>query len=164
MWKLAYPLVLVTLALTLQGCGASAAASASSAQMQREANLYEIEQIERSWHKATSTHDINLMMSLWAPGAVFNIGTDTYTGKAQIRMFFLTKNKSFKNHWEADTPSYKMRATVNGNKGTLYFQCHYVDPKTAKVGPVVAVDHNVQKIGGRWLIVDATGSTATLSP
>ena len=31
------------------------------------------------------------------------------------------------NHWQADTPSYKIKATVNGDKGTLYFECHYID-------------------------------------
>jgi hypothetical protein len=28
---------------------------------------------------------------------------------------------------------------------------------------VIGVDHNLQKIDGKWLIVDASASTATLS-
>jgi hypothetical protein len=62
-------------------------------------------------------------MTLWAPNAVFNIGTETLTGRAQIRHFFATENKAFmaQNHWESDTPSYKIKTTVNGDKGTLYF-------------------------------------------
>ena len=36
-------------------------------------------------------------------------------------------------HWESDTPSYKIRTTVNGDKATLYFECHYIDVKTGKV-------------------------------
>ena len=47
------------------------------------------------FHRATSRHDINLMMSIWAPGAVFNIDQQTLTGKAQIRHWFLTENKAF---------------------------------------------------------------------
>jgi hypothetical protein len=34
--------------------------------------------------------------------------------------------------------------------------------KTGQVAAVVGVDHNVQKINGRWLIVDSAGSIASL--
>ncbi len=105
------------------------------------------------------------MMSLFAPGAVFNLGLETFSGKTQIRKFFATHNAAFQpqNDWESDTPSYKIRETVNGDKATLYFECHYVDVKTGKVQSVIGVDHNLQKIDGKWLIVDASASTATLS-
>jgi len=150
------------------GCSAtsSASASAKNATILKEANLYQIDQIEQKWHEATSKQNLNLMMSLWAPGAVFSIGTDTYTGKAEIRNFFAKTNPAFQpqNHWESDTPTYKLKATVNGDKGTLYFECHYLDPKTGKVVKVVSVNHNVQKINGRWLIVDSASSNAVLSP
>lgn len=150
----------------MTGCGGTSKASAAQATLRREADLYEIDQIEVKFHKATSTHNLNLMMSLFAPGAVFNVDQQTLTGKAQIRHWFATENKAFDpaNHWESDTPSYKLKATVNGDKGTLYFECHYIDPKTAKVVSYVGVDHNVQKIDGRWLIVDSAASPATLSP
>ena len=134
--------------------------------MQREANLYEIDQIETKFHKATSTQNLNLMMSLFAPGAVFNVDQQTLTGKAQIRHWFATDNKAFMpgNHWESDTPTYKLRATVNGDKGTLYFECHYIDPKTQKVVAYVGVDHDVQKINGKWLIVNSVASKPKLGP
>jgi len=147
------------------GCGGSSNASAANATIQREASLYEIDQIELKFHEALSTHNLNLMMSLFAPGAVFNIDQQALTGKAQIRHWFATKNKAFapQNHWVADTQTYKMKTTVNGDKGTLYFQCHFLDPKTMKVVNVVGVDHTVQKIGGKWLIVDSVASNPTLS-
>ncbi len=150
----------------LAGCGGSGTISASDKTQQKDAALYQIDQIERTWHKAASSHNVDLMMTLWAPDAVFNIGTETFTGKAQIREFFATENKAFmaKNHWESDTPSYKIRATVNGSKGTLYFECHYIDIKTGAVANVVGVDHNVQEINGKWLIVSSVGATASLSP
>ena len=133
--------------------------------MQKEAALYEIEGIEKTFHKAATTHNVNLMMSLFAPGAVFNIGTETYTGKAQIRKFFATKNEAFmpQNHWQADTPSYRIKATVNGDKGTLYFECDYIDVKTGKVMATVGVDHEVQKINGKWLILDSAAAPTSLS-
>lgn len=157
---------LAAVTAALAGCGGSGMSSAAEQTMQRQANLYQIDQIERAFHRAGSTHNVNLMMTLWAPGATFNIGTDTYTGRAQIRKFFATKNPAFqaKNHWESDTPSYKVRITLNGDKGTLYFECHYIDVKTGKVMVVAGVDHNVQKINGKWLVVSSVASTPTLSP
>ena len=157
--------VLAVVVGALAGCGGSGQPSAAEQKTQREASLFEIEQIEKTFHLAATTHNVNLMMSLFAPGAVFDFGTTAYTGKAQIRNFFADKNPAFQpqNHWEADTPSYLIRATVDGDKGTLYFQCHFIDVKTGKVMDVVSVDHQVQKIGGKWLIVDSEASPGKLS-
>jgi|SwirhisoilCB1_FD_contig_51_387074_length_656_multi_8_in_0_out_0_1 ketosteroid isomerase-like protein len=159
--------LLFVLVAPLSACGGeSAKAAATESKMQRQATLYEVDQIERTFHKAGSRHDVNLMMSLWAPGAVFNVGTHTYTGKAQIRRFFEKVNPAFQpqNHWVDDTPSYKIRITVNGDKATLYMQCHYIDVTTGKVMAVVGVDHNLQKIHGKWLIVEGSGAPTVLSP
>ncbi len=155
---------LILAVATLTGCG-SRGPSATDQEIQKDATLFQIDQIERSFHKAGSTHNVNLMMSLFAPGAVFNLGLETFSGKPQIRKFFATHNPAFQpqNHWESDTPSYKIRVTVHGDKATLYFECHYIDVNTGKVMSVIGVDHNLQKIDGKWLIVDASASTATLS-
>ena len=68
------------------------------------------------------------------------------------------------NHWVSDTPAYKIRTTVNGDKGTLYFECHYVDVKTGKVASVVGADQDVQKIDGKWLITSSSPRRPTLGP
>lgn len=156
----------LALTLLLAACGGSSTGSASQQLQQQDADKYVIEQIEANWHRASSTKDLNLMMSLWAPDATFNIGTDTLTGKAEIRKFFETKAGPFQpqNHWLSDTPAYKIRVTVNGDKGTLYFECHYIDYKTGKVASVVGADQNVQKINGRWLITSSAAATPTLGP
>jgi ketosteroid isomerase-like protein len=153
-------------AVLASGCGGSSSDATANATMQREANLYEIDQIEVKFHKALSHHDIGLMMSLFAPGAVFNIDQQALTGKAEIKKWFETQNAAFypDNHWEADTPTYKLRTTVNGDKGTLYFQCHFINPKTKQVMASIGVDHDVQKIGGRWLIVNSVAGPVNLSP
>jgi hypothetical protein len=169
MWKLVYVAALAALAVALQTGGGGATASTGStvsAKIQQEADLYEIDQIEVKFHRATSKHDINLMMSLWAPGAVFNIDQETLTGKAEIRHWFLTKNPAFmpSHHWESDTPSYKIKTNLNGDKATMYFECHYIDPKTGMVVAHPGVTHTLQKVNGQWLIIDSAGSTATLSP
>jgi ketosteroid isomerase-like protein len=154
----------LALVLSLAACGGSGKKSAVSADAQREADLYAIDQIESTWHKASSTHNIDLMMTLWAPDATFGVGSTTLTGKAQIRNFFIQKVGPFQpeNHWISETPAYKIRTTVNGDKGTLYFECHYVDLKTGKVVSVVAADQNVQKINGKWLITSSAAAPAKL--
>jgi hypothetical protein len=146
--------------------GTSTKASTNDDSVQREADLYLIDQVEVKFHRATSKHDLNLMMSLFAPGAVFNIDQQTLTGKAQIRHWFATGNKAFmpEHHWESDTPSYKILVSLNGSKATIYFECHYIDAKTSTVMAVAGVDHKLQKINGKWLIVDSASSPATLSP
>ena len=145
--------------------GTSSGSDARLAQLERKADLYDINDIEVKFHRATSTHNLKLMMSLWAPGSVFNIDTQTLAGKAQIRHWFATEYKAFMptHHWESDTPTYKIRIHLNGDHATIYFECHYIDPKTASVVALAGVTHTVQKINGKWLITNSSGSTATLS-
>ena len=51
----------------LAASGGSSESSASEQEMQRNADLWAIDQIEKNFHKATSRKDVDLMMSLWAP-------------------------------------------------------------------------------------------------
>ena len=159
-------LLALALAATLQSGGGAAKASTFETATQRDADLYQIEQIEVKFHRATSKHNLNLMMSLWAPGSVFNIDQQTLVGKAQIRHWFATENKAFmpNHHWESDTPTYKLRINLNGDKATMYFECHYIDPKTATIVAKAGVTHTLQKVNGKWLITNSAGSTAKLGP
>jgi uncharacterized protein (TIGR02246 family) len=154
----------LVLAVSLTACGGGGKSSATD-QAQKDSDLYAIDQIEKTWHKASSTHNVNLMMSIWAPDATFTIGPgQTLSGTKEIRNFFLHKAAPFQpeNHWVSDTPAYKIRTSVNGDKGTLYFECHYIDVKTGKVAAVVGADQNVAKIKGRWLITNSVGASPTL--
>jgi ketosteroid isomerase-like protein len=163
-FSIACALAIVVVSLT--ACGSSSASSTSEQALQRQADLYAINQIEKKFHKATSRHDINLMMSLWAPNATFTTEPGkTLTGKEQIRRFWLAA-PTFQpeNHWVSDTSAYKIRMTVNGDRGTLNFECHYIDSKTGKLGPITAADQQVGRINGRWLITDMVGGSATLRP
>ena len=146
--------------------GISNRASTKNAALERQANLYQIDQIEVKFHRATSTHNLKLMMSLWAPGAVYDIDQQTLAGKSQIRHWFATENKAFMptHHWESDTPTYKMKIHLFGDKATFYFECHYIDPKTSTVVALAGVTHTLQKINGKWLITNSAGGAATLSP
>jgi hypothetical protein len=151
--------------MSLAACGSDKPTAAEKS-AQRDADYYAIDQIEKVWHEAASTHDVSKMMTLWAPNATFNIGTQTLHGTGQLRDFFTNKAAPFQpqNHWVSDTPAYKIRITVNGDKGTLYFECHYIDVKTKKVAVVVGADQNVQKINGKWLITNGAAATPSLTP
>lgn len=135
------------------------------ANVERQADLYQIDAIEKTWHKAASLKNLDLFMSIWAPNATATLAGQTVTGKKAIRAVFAKAGPfQAKNHWVSDTPAYKIRATVNGTKGTLYFECHYIDVDTGKVAAVVGAHQEVQKINGRWLITNLAASTVTLKP
>jgi predicted dehydrogenase len=157
---------LAVLVILLAACGGSPEESASAQAIQEDADLYRIGEIEKTWHLATSTHDIDLMMSLWAEDATFTVDAGrTLTGKQEIRDFWLTTQVfQPETNWVSETPAYKIRATVDGDKGTLYFECHYVDPVTAKVVRVVGADQQVARINGEWLITNNVGASPILEP
>jgi hypothetical protein len=158
-------LIGLTLTASLAACSSSNQNTAAQTALQEKADLYSIGQIEVTWHKASSTQNVDLMMSLWAPDATFTVGGQTYTGTDQIRKFFESKAGPFQygNNWISDSPTYKQRETVSGTKGTLYFECDYVDVATKSVVSVVSADQDVAFINGKWLITNSVAATPTLS-
>jgi len=163
MRKLLITAALVGLGVLIAGNGAWGKSSGTSAQ--KLSDRYRIDQIEKTWHKAASKKDVDLMMTLWARKATFTIAGKTYSGKKAIRQVFAKAGPfQSQNHWESDTPAYKIRITVNGDRGTLYFECHYIDVDTQKVAIAVGADQDVRKINGRWLITKAIASSVTLKP
>jgi uncharacterized protein (TIGR02246 family) len=147
----------------LAASGGSSAPSASEQQMQRSADKWEIDQLQRTFHRATTTKNVDLMMSLYAPNATFTFPGTIAAGRKEIRQFWVT-SKSMTNNWISETPVYKVRINVNGDRGTLYFECVYVDPTTSEIVAVTAADGDVARINGRWLITSLAGASATLSP
>src|SRR5438309_5585800 len=57
----------------------------SSGNVRRLANLYQIDQLEVTWHKATSKKDLALMMSIMAPNVRLQSNGTDYVGKAAVR-------------------------------------------------------------------------------
>jgi ketosteroid isomerase-like protein len=160
--------VIAALAATLSACGGGSSEKSDSVQaLQRKADLWDIDQIERNWHKAISRHDIRLLMSLYAPDATFTPAPGmTLTGKSEIRHFWIVDAKVTDpraHDWVLDTPAYKIRETVDGDRGTLYFECDHIDLKTRKVIAVTAGTSQVARIDGRWLITNGVGTTPQLS-
>jgi ketosteroid isomerase-like protein len=138
--------------------------SASDDALQREADLYEISQIERSFHEAISKKDTDQLVSLFAPNATGTFGPGkTVAGKKQIRQVWL-KSVAFQpeTQWLSDHPAYKLKSTVDGDRGTLHFECHFIDVETGKVAALTAGNLDVARIDGHWLITNFLGSTSEL--
>jgi ketosteroid isomerase-like protein len=154
------------LGVILAACGGSSAVSGVEQKQQRLADTYQIDQIEKKFHHATTTKDIGLMMTLYAPNATMTVGPGaTASGLDEIRQFWLTKASTFEpqNHWLSDHPAYKLEITVNGDRGTLHFECHYVDIETGEVVYATTADFDVARIDGKWLITNMVGGTTVLA-
>lgn len=151
------------LALALSACGG---ASSVSSELQEQVDRFLIGEIEKDFHESMTKKDIEQMMSLYAPNATLQIGPgEAATGTSDIREAWMTTTP-FKpeTSWISDHPAYKVRVTIDGDRGTLYFECHYVDVKTGKVAAVTEADMDVVRVDGRWLITRMVGGTTELKP
>jgi len=155
---------ILILSAMLAACGGSASES-SGDQARRFQDMWEIDQIEKDFHGSMTAKDIDLMMSLFAPNATMTVGPGvTATGLEEIRAFWLEKAAPFapENEWVSDHPAYKLEITINGDRGTLHFECHYVDVKTSEVASATTADFDVARIDGKWLITNMVGGTTVL--
>jgi ketosteroid isomerase-like protein len=164
MRKLLIGCALVALVVALSACGGSSGSSASEQALQQEADMYEIGQIEKDFHEAISKKDIDQLVGLFADNATGTFGPGkTVTGKDQIRQVWMNSvGWQPETHWLSDHPAYKLKVTVDGDRGTLHFECHFIDVDTGKVGAVTAGNLDVAKIDGHWLITNFVGSTSEL--
>lgn len=159
-------LVLIGLALAalISGCGGDDSPKAS-AEAFEAADKYAITSLQAKWHEANSTKNLDLLMSLFADEAVMTVGGHTYTGKDQIRNFIITKSGPFQpqNQWTSLHPAFKVRVTSVEDRGTIHFECHYVDVGTQAFKSSVAADGKVARIKDRWLFTSFVASNAALS-
>ena len=155
---------MLALVVVLAGCGGSNGSSSSDQELQQQADSYAISQIEKDFHQSLSEKDIDQMMALWAQNASFTFGPgQTATGKGEIQKTWL-KSKAFEpaTHWVSDHPAYKLEVTIDGERGTLHFECHFIDRDTKKVAALTAGDLDVVKTDGKWLITKMVGGTSEL--
>lgn len=138
----------------------------------------EIYELQAAFHRAKTTQDIELMMSLWAPNATFvNRSTGaTYSGSDAIRGFWLGSG-SFTHHRFSLVPSFKTTIDVNGDEAFLYFECHDVGnfstgllgdtPADASIKTIVNdtfLAGTLRNLGGTWLFQEMTaGPSSPLS-
>jgi ketosteroid isomerase-like protein len=121
----------------------------------------EIYELQAAFHRAKTTQDLDLMMSLWADDATFvNQSTSsTYTGFDAIRSFWQTSG-SFTHHRFSLVPSYKTTIQVNGDEAFLYFECHDIgnfadgsfdDPSVKTIVNDTFLAGTVRHIHGGWV-------------
>ncbi len=152
------------ISVVLAACSGSSTGS-SDGESRRFQDMWEIDQIEKDFHRATTEKNIDLMVSLYAPNATMTVGPGTTaSGLDEIRRFWLEDSAPFaaENEWISDHPAYKLEITVNGDRGTLHFECHFVDAKTGEVVSVTAGDFDVARIDGKWLITNFVAATTAL--
>ena len=155
----------IAFALTACSSSGTTVSAAELAKLRLDSDTRQIQNIEVLFHLAASTKNIPLMMSLYSDDATVTFGGKTYIGKDQVKSFF-EKAGPFQlgNHWVSDTPAYKMKVTVDKDKGTLYFECHYINADNRTVAVVVGADQKVARINGRWLITQLIAATPVLTP
>ena len=153
--------------LLASACDRSDVDAALRETLQQNSDRWEIDQIEKDFHEATTMKDVDLMMSLFAPNATLTVGPgETAAGLEEIREFWLEKSNAFQEttHWVSDHPAYKVEITVNGDRGTLHFECHYVDYDTHEVAFTTVGDLDVARIDGRWLVTNMIAGSTELAP
>jgi ketosteroid isomerase-like protein len=157
--------VLGIVVVSLAACGSSSG-DETTAEMQQKVDYWEIDQIEKDFHQATTLKDIDLMMSLWAPNATLTTAPGaTAAGLEEIKRFWLEDSAAFlpETEWISDHPAYKLEITVNGDLGTLHFECHYIGIQTKRTESVTVADLDVARIDGHWLITNLVGGSTELA-
>ena len=130
--------------------------ASATTQQKTSAQTGEIYQLQAAFHRAKSTQDIDLMVSLWTPDCSFDYVGVTYTGPDAVRAFFLGSG-SWKHKRLSLVPSFKDQIAVQGNSAYLYFECHDValestDPGGPQ-GSLVTHLYNagtIQRHAGNW--------------
>ena len=122
------------------------------------AKIYEL---QAAFHRAKTTQDLALMMSLWAKHATFtnNSTGTTYVGFDQISSFWQGSG-SFTHHRFSLVPSYKTVIKVHGDRAFLYSECHDIgdfatgsfdDPSVTTIVNDTFLAGTLRDAGDRWL-------------
>jgi hypothetical protein len=137
-------------------CIASADVSHGSEQ------IGEIYELQAAFHRAKTTQDLDLMMSLWADDATFTNTTTaiTYVGADQIRTFWQGSG-SFTHHRFSLVPSYKTTIQVQGDQAATG---GFDDPAIKTIVNDSFLAGTLNNIAGTWLFANITaGSSSPLS-
>jgi hypothetical protein len=115
-------------------------------------DFMQLHNIEIAFHKAGSTRDLGLMLSLFADDAVLTAKGKTYAGKDQIKSYWQA-HPAFEPQalWVGYTPAFRIRYNVQGDQVHLYFECLWVDQAAGKIAAHTNSDDTLARINGRWL-------------
>lgn len=128
------------------------------------AQIGKIYQLQAAFHRAKTTQDIELMMSLWAPDASLTVpGSPPFVGMAEIRAFLLTTG-SFTHHRFSLVPSFKIQIDVHGNEAFFYEECHDVQDfglATQFIASSTFLAGTLRKVAKDWLFWIMYGGSAS---
>jgi hypothetical protein len=126
----------------------------------------EIYELQAAFHRAKSTQDIDLMMSLWddeASLAIIGDPNSPYVGFDRLKSFLLTTG-SFIHPRFSLVPSFKIQIDVHGDEAFLYFECHDIgdfDLATRFITADTFVGATVHRVRGKWLFWNVTSGKAS---
>jgi hypothetical protein len=126
----------------------------------------EIYELQAAFHRAKSTQDIDLMMSLWAEDASLTIIGDPnspYIGFDKLKSFLLSTG-SFTHRRFSLVPSFKIQIDVHGDEAFLYFECHDIgdfDLPSRFIAGDTFVGATVRRVEGKWVFWNATSGKAS---
>ena len=154
-------------AMGMGGFMTSSAMSPALAQVSGpgSAQIGEIYQLQAAFHRAKTTQDINLMMSLWDWDGILNFQGDPaspYIGFDRLQAFWLNSG-SFRNHRFSLVPSFKLQIEVTGDTAWLYFECHDVgnfDTDSRFIAGDTFLAGTIRHVAGRWLFWNMTAGAA----
>jgi hypothetical protein len=147
-----------------------AAALADDGQGRHEsAAVGQIYRLQAAFHRAKSTQDIDLMMSLWEQNGTLNAQGDPnspYTGFDQLKAFWQGSG-SFTHRRFSLVPSFKTQIDVQGEQAFLYFECHDIGDYDLPARQIVSdtfLAGTLCRAHGNWVFFTMTaGKAAALS-
>jgi hypothetical protein len=147
--------------LALAATAVLSVAVTSHAATEENANDFmNIHKIEIVVHEAGTTKNLDLMLSLFADDATLTSGGKTYTGKDQLRSYWLAAGPfQPQNQWVAYTPAFRIKYVVEGDVARLYFECLYVDKLANKIAAHTNSEDTLVRVNGKWLIKDMKAAT-----
>lgn len=153
---------------TMLGAGALALPGLARADVSHGSEqIGEIYELQAAFHRAKTTQDLDLMMSLWADDATFTNRSNrmTYSGAHDIRSFWASSG-SFVHQRFSLVPSYKTQIDVHGDEAFLYFECHDVGNfANGSYGNTIINDSflagTLRNVGGSWLFANMTAGTSS---
>ena len=153
----------VSVGLGILSCAVQSALAATpydGADIGRPADVLAVRNVEIAFHRAGSMlpeKSLDQMMSLYAQDAVLTDtanGNKVYNGKDQVRAYWANVSGPFRpeHHWIGYTPAMRIRAKVNGDRATLYFECLWVDVDKNAIGAHSFSDMTLARVQGHWLV------------
>ena len=153
------------MAVGIEALAGSALSPAKAQVNGPDKQVSELYQLQAAFHRAKTTQDLDLMMSLWDVDGVLNVQGDPnspYVGFDRLRSFW-ENSGSFKNRRFSLVPSFKVQINVYGHHAWLYFECHDVgnfdlDNRAIAVDTFLAGTE--RRVAGQWVFWNMTAGRA----